>query len=123
VLTKRDPKDDVKIYKSKTISKTNKMSIDIDEATIKLLDSGKYRFEVRLKKLSRSKKWDQMITFDSGDGQSDPRYVQVAFEVRSSEGASAYNVSTERAAISRSGAKVARSVSTSQRDALPTTAK
>jgi hypothetical protein len=95
VLTKRDPKGDVKIYKSKTISKADKKSIDIDKATIKLRDSGKYRFEVRLKRLSRAKTWDQMVTFDGGDGQSDPRYVQVAFKVRTSAGASAYNVSTE----------------------------
>lgn len=94
VLTKRDPKGDVRTYKSKTISKTDKKSIDIDKATIKLLDSGKYRFEVRLKKISRSKKWDQMVTFDSGNGPSDPRYGQVAFKVRTNTGASAYHHSS-----------------------------
>lgn len=94
VLTKRDPKGDVKIYTSKVISKADKKSIDIDKATIRRLGSGTYRFEVRLKRLSRSKSWDQMVTFDSGNGQSDPRYGQVAFKVRSSAGASAYNSST-----------------------------
>lgn len=92
--TRRDPKGDVRLYPSRTISTAQKSSIDIDRATITKRGNSTYRFAVRLKKLSRSARWDQMVTFDSGNGQNDPRYGQIAFRVRNSVGASAYNAST-----------------------------
>ena len=96
LLAKSDKRGDVKLLKSKKISKAKKKSIDIDRAAVVLLGNGKFRYKVRLKKLHRSKKWDQMVFFIS----EDPRRTQygypvvntsVSFKVRNSGGASGYD--------------------------------
>lgn len=94
VLTKKDPKGDVTIYKPKFISKAKKKSIDIDKTSVVLLDNGKYRFKVWMKKLHTSKKWDQMVFFETSTADS-TELVSVDFKVRNSGGAYAYNSVTE----------------------------
>lgn len=90
VLTKKDKRGDVKIYKSKKLSKTKKKSIDIYQASITKLSNGKYRYKVRIKKIHKSKKWDQIVyfgTFDSAGNENTSAW----FKIRNSGGAQAYD--------------------------------
>ncbi|MFI5425881.1 hypothetical protein [Aeromicrobium sp. UC242_57] len=85
ILKKNDKRGDVKIYKTKAISKSKKKSIDIDQASIVQLDNGKFRYKVRIKKIHKSKKWDQMVFFKSYVARDERgRFTYAGFRVRNS---------------------------------------
>lgn len=97
LLKRADKRGDVKLYKSNYISKTKKKSIDIQRASVIQLSNGKIRFKVRIKKIHKSKDWDQMVFFDSSIRGGDPtEYSSVSFKIRNSGGAAAYNSRTEK---------------------------
>lgn len=96
ILKKDDRRGDVKIHKPKFISKAKKKSIDIDRASIVQLDNGKFRYKVRIKKIHKSKKWDQMVFFHSLLKGGDPaEYTSVSFKIRNSGGAYGYDSQNE----------------------------
>lgn len=96
LVSKKDRSGDVTLYKPSLISTAQKKSIDIDKASVKALGNGKLRFTVRIKKLSTSRKWDQMAFFHAGPPGGDPQQVSITFKLRGSGGAYAYDsVSTQ----------------------------
>lgn len=96
LLSKKDAKGDVTLYRSSFITAAQKKSIDIEKASVKVLGNGKYRFTVRIKKIHTTRKWDQIALFHAGPSGGDPQQVAVTFKVRGSSGAYAYDsVSTE----------------------------
>lgn len=107
ILSKEDKRGDVKLLKSKKISTTKKKSIDIDRASIVRLDNGRYRYKVRIKKIFKSKSWDQMVFFSSSVPGGKPTvYTSVNFKLRSSGGAYGWNSTTEESCklkVRRSG--------------------
>lgn len=109
LLNKADKRGDMKIYKNKHLSKAKKKSIDLERASITRLANGKYRYKVRIKKIYTSRKWDQMVFFDSSIVGRATTYTSVGFKTRNSGGAYAYNSTTEdscRLAVKRKGRDV-----------------
>lgn len=91
VLAKNDKRGDVKLYKSKYLSKAKKKSIDIQRASIIQRSNGSMRFKVRIKKIKKSKKWDQMVFFSTSLPSDDSQFVDIGFTIRRSKGAYAHN--------------------------------
>lgn len=93
VLTKKDRAGDVTLYRPDFISTSQKKSIDIDRASVRALGNGKLRFTVRIKKVHKTRKWDQMVFFRSGFA-GNPRQVEITFKIRGSAGAYAFDSAT-----------------------------
>lgn len=110
IVSAKDKRGDVKILKSTVISKSKKETIDIDRASVRLLDNGKVRFKVRVKKIVLTKKWDQMVFFTGHNDDNGPyAYSSIGFKIRNSGGAYASQAVTENQCelkVRRSGRNV-----------------
>jgi hypothetical protein len=96
IVSKTDKRGDVKILKSKAISKSKKKTIDIQRAAVQRLSNGKIRFKVRIKKIVRTKKWDQMVFFSGHNEDNGPYvYSSIGFKIRNSGGAYASQAVTD----------------------------
>lgn len=96
ILEKTDERGDVRLFEDTSISKRKKRSIDIDRASVVQLDSGRIRFKVRIRKIHRSKRWDQIVVFSSGvHGGGETQSNSVVFTTRNRRGAYAYDSRTD----------------------------
>src|SRR5690606_15692603 len=80
---------------TRTYISKKKRSIDMDRVSIVQLDSGRVRFKVRIRKIHRSRKRDQMVFLNSAVRGGDPaEYTSLGFRTRNSAGAYAHNSRT-----------------------------